>query len=152
MPEHSGEFSPPWIVSQEFWKATLQSDVSGIATDVKLFRESGCRIVHWYRIYRDPMPHVSLRDGVIRKLLAFVHRTMAIAQLTHLQLTSGLVHPDTFLIVPLTRKLVGQNKVYFAENVEVIGPSPPLSPPNEEPNSPGETPDSPDDTSQHVRH
>ena len=71
---------------------------------------------------------------------------MAIAQLTHLHLTvsssgttSGLVHPDAFPIVQLTRKLVGQNKVSLAENVEVFEPSPPLSPPGEEPNSPGET-------------
>ena len=35
--------------------------------------------------------------------------------------------------------------------VWVFEPSPPLSPPGEEPNSPGETLDSPDDTSQHVR-
>ena len=97
------------------------------------------------------MPHVSLQDGVIRKLLEFVHRMMAITQLTHLHLTvpssgtiSGLVHPDTSPIVPLTRKPVGQNKVSFAENVEVIKPSPPLSPPGEEPNSP-------DDTSQNAR-
>ena len=38
-------------------------------------------------------------------------------------------------------------QISFAENVEVIEPSPPLSPPGEEPNSPGETPDSLDDTS-----
>ena len=130
----------------------LRPDVSGI-TDVKPIRESGCRLVHRYRIYRDSMPHVCLQDGVIRKLLAFVHRPMAIAQLTHLHLTvpssgttSGLVHPDSFpglvhlASVQLTQKPVGPNKV-----------SPPLSPPGEEPNSPGEAQDSPDDTSQHVR-
>ena len=102
------------------------------------------------------MPHVSVRDGVIRKLLVFVHRTMKITQLTHLTVpssgtTSELVHPDSFPIIHLTRKPVGPNKVSFAENVEVIGPSPPLSPWGEEPNSPGEAQDSPDDTSQHVR-
>ena len=46
-------------------------DVSGVATDVKLFHEAGCRLVHRYWIYRDPLPHVSLRGKVMSKLHAF---------------------------------------------------------------------------------
>ena len=50
--------------------------------------------MHNYQIYRDPIPHPVLREGVVRKWIDFVCRTMAIAQLTHLHLTipaSGLV-------------------------------------------------------------
>ena len=72
-----GKFFPLWTVPREFWKAALRSDVSQIATDVNCSRNR-------YRVYIDPMPHVSLWDGMIRKIPAFVHRTMAIAQLTHL--------------------------------------------------------------------
>ena len=35
-------------------------DVSGMAVDVKLFHEAGCRLVHKYRIYGDPF-HTRLR-------------------------------------------------------------------------------------------
>ena len=58
------------------------------------------------------MPHVSLWGGVLRKLYTFVHRTMAITQLTHLHLTipssgttTGLVPRDCFPIVPLGQSL-----------------------------------------------
>ena len=64
--------------------------MSGIALYVKLFHESGCRLVHKYRIYYNLIPHPALRNGVIKKLLRFVHRAMAIAQLTHLHLTIPL--------------------------------------------------------------
>ena len=128
------------------WRAALQLDVSGVATDVKLFQESGCRLIHRYRIYRYPMPHVSLQGKVIRNLITFVHRTMAIAQLTRLHLTipsSGMttepVPPDCFPIVPLTRKPAGPNKVSFAADVEVIGSPPNLSSPEEEPDSPDQS-------------
>ena len=103
-------------------------DVSGVATDVKLFHEAGCRLVHRYWIYRDPLPHVSLRGKVMSKLHAFVNRTMVVAQLTHLHLsipssgtTTEPVPPECFPVVPLPRKSL---KVSFA--------------------SPGEVPDSPD--------
>ena len=85
-----------------------------------------------------------LRGKVVRNLITFVHRVMAIAQLNHLHLTipsSGTttepVPPDCFPVVPLPRKPVLPVKVSFAEDVEVIG-SPPTLP------SPGEEPDSPD--------
>ena len=44
--ETLGKFFPPWTVSWEFRSAALQLGVSGVATDVRLFRESGCRLVH----------------------------------------------------------------------------------------------------------
>ena len=52
-----------------FWHAALQSDVSGVATDVKLGHESGCHLVHRYRTFRDPMPHMSLRGKAISDLI-----------------------------------------------------------------------------------
>ena len=30
---------------------------SGIAVDARLFHEAGCRLVHKYRVYKDPFPH-----------------------------------------------------------------------------------------------
>ena len=82
-----GKFFPPWTVSRDIRNMALCPDVSGVATDVKLFHEAGCRLVHRYRIYRDPMPHVSLRGKVISNLIGFVNRAMAVAKLTHLHLT-----------------------------------------------------------------
>ena len=76
-----GKFVPPWTVSREFWQAALRPDMSGVETDVRLFHESGCRFVHRYRIYKDPMPHVSLQGKVVANLIMFVHRAT-----THLHL------------------------------------------------------------------
>ena len=58
-----------------------------MTTDVKLFHQSSCRLVHQYRIYQDPMPHVSLRGTVLRKLCAFVNQAMTVAWLTSLHLS-----------------------------------------------------------------
>ena len=65
----------------------LRPDVSGIAVDTRLFHEAGCRLVHKYRVYKDPFPHPALREGVIPHLLSFVDRAMAIARLTHLNIS-----------------------------------------------------------------
>ena len=48
---------PPWTVLRDFWTLALRPDVSGIAVDVKFFQEAGSRLVHKYRVYRDPLPH-----------------------------------------------------------------------------------------------
>ena len=80
-----GKFFPPWTVSRDLRQTALRPDVSGIAVDVRLFHEAGCRMVHKYRVYKDPFPHPALRGGgVINKLLSLVDRAMAIAKLTHL--------------------------------------------------------------------
>ena len=75
-----GKVSPCGL-SRDFC-AALWPDVSGMAVDIKLFHESGCQLLHRYRIYGDPLPHLALRGGVIKKFLAFVNWAMAIAQLT----------------------------------------------------------------------
>ena len=95
--------------------------------------ESGCRLVHRYRIFRDPMPHVSLRGKVITYLITFVNRAMAVAQLTHLHLsvsssgmTTGMAPPECFPVVPLPHK---PHRVSVASDVEVmVTPSTLLSP------------------------
>ena len=46
--------------------------VSRVAVDVLLFYEAGRRLVHRYRVYKDPFPHPALRDGVIPRLLSYV--------------------------------------------------------------------------------
>ena len=77
---------PAWTVTREFWKRALQPEISGIAVDVTLFHESRRRLVHKYRVYRDPLPHPALREGKISRLISMANRAMAVAQLTQLRL------------------------------------------------------------------
>ena len=81
---------PAWTVARDFWKAALRPEVSGIAVDIKLFHETGRRLVHKYRVYQDPWPHPALRDGRITKLISLVNRAMVIAQLTQLRIAIPL--------------------------------------------------------------
>ena len=48
------KFFPPWTVTRSVWQTALRPDVSGIAVDARLFHEAGCRLVHRYRVYKDP--------------------------------------------------------------------------------------------------
>ena len=57
------KFFPPWTVTREVWQTALRPDVSGIAVDACLFHEAGCRLVHRYRVHKDPFPHPALRGG-----------------------------------------------------------------------------------------
>ena len=77
---------PAWTVTRDFWEQALKPEISGIAVDIRLFHESGKRLIHKYRVYQDPLPHPALREGRITKLLSFVNRAMVIAQLTHLRI------------------------------------------------------------------
>ena len=77
---------PAWTVTRDFWEQALKPEISGIAVDIRLFHESGRRLIHKYRVYQDPLPHPALREGRITKLLSFVNRAMVIAQLTHLRI------------------------------------------------------------------
>ena len=83
------KFVPPWTVPRDLWMKALRPDVSRIAVDARLFHEAGCRLVHKYRVYKDPFPHPALQggEGVLARLLSFVTRAMAIAQLTHLRIS-----------------------------------------------------------------
>ena len=85
------------MVTREVWHDALRPDVSGVAVDALLFHEAGSRLVHRYRVYKDPFPHPALRDGVIPRLLSSVCRVMAIARLTHLRLS-----------IPLSGALLGK--------------------------------------------
>ena len=51
------KFFPPWTVTRDVWQTTLRPDVSSIAVDARLFHEAGCRLVHRYRVYKDPFSH-----------------------------------------------------------------------------------------------
>ena len=77
---------PSWTVPRDFWAKALRPEISGIAVDVMLFHESGRKLVHKYRVYRDPLPHPALREGRISKLISLANRAMVIAQLTQLRL------------------------------------------------------------------
>ena len=77
---------PSWTVPRDFWAKALRPEISGIAVDVMLFHESGRKLVHKYRVYRDPLPHPALREGRISKLISLANRAMVIAQLTQLRM------------------------------------------------------------------
>ena len=118
------KFFPPWTVSRHVWQTALQPDVSGVAVDARLFHEAGCRLVHRYRVYKDPFPHPALREGVILRLLSCVGRAMAIARLTHLRIsipTSGAppghVPADCFPGGAPRRNRPGSLRVSFADDV-----------------------------------
>ena len=115
---------PPWTVPRELWQMALQPKVLGIAVDVRLFHEAGSRLVHTYRIYKDPLPHPALRGGVIPKLLSFVGRAMAIAQLTQLRISipsSGAppkeVPADYFPSTDSSAVTIAPRRLTFAPNI-----------------------------------
>ena len=121
-------FFPPWTVTQSVWLHALRPEVSGIAVDALLFNEAGRRLVHRYRIYRDPFPHPALRGGFVSRLLSCVCRAMAIARLTHLRISipsSGCLLVRCLQSVfwggaphvhPLSRRHVS-----FADEVNMLG-------------------------------
>ena len=115
---------PPWTVPRELWQTALQPEVSGIAVDVRLFHEAGSRLVHKYRIYKDPLPYPALRGGVIPKLLSFVGRAMAIAQLTQLRISipssgapPGEVPADYFPGADSSAVKIARRRVTFAPDI-----------------------------------
>ena len=118
---------PPWTVTRNIWQAALRPDVSGIAVDVCLFHKAGCRLIHKYRVHKDPLPHPALREGIIPNLLSFVDRAMAIAQLTHLRISipasgapPGEVPADCFPgVVPPAGAAVTR-RVSFAPEVSIL--------------------------------
>ena len=96
-------------------------------------------------IYKDPLPHVSLRGPVIRNLLALVNQAMAVVRLTSLHLSipsSGMTPPlDCLDSAPVTPAPLNQHprhiaSVLFASDIEVIEYNPVRSSRMEEPDSP----------------
>ena len=112
----------------DFWLTAFHPDVSGVAVDARLFHDSGCCLVHKYRVYRDPFPHRALRGRVMNRLLALASRAMAIAQLHITIPASGslteAVLEHCFPHVPLPRALVSSRRVSFASKVTVLGTIP----------------------------
>ena len=84
--DHVSKAFPAWTVPRDFWNKALRPEISGIAVDVMLFHESGRKLVHKYRVYRDPLPHPALREGKISKLILLATRAMVVAQLTTLRI------------------------------------------------------------------
>ena len=88
-PEEYSKVFPSVDCTRDLWMTALRPDISGISVDARLFHEAGCRLVHKYCVYKDPFPHSALRGGgggVFPRLLSFVGRAMAIAQLTQLHI------------------------------------------------------------------
>ena len=112
---------PAWTVTRDFWKQALKPEISGIAVDITLFRESGRRLVHKYRVYRDPLPHPALCEGKISRLISLANRAMAIAQLTQLRIAipssgnaRGEVSIDCFPMTEDVDKTKVTKRVSFA--------------------------------------
>ena len=106
----------------------FRPDVLGITVDARLFHEVGCRLVHRYRVYKDPFPHPALRGGVVPRLLSCVSRAMAIAQLTHLRISvpaseapPGQVPADCYPWGAPHTKRPSPRHVSFAEDVTMLG-------------------------------
>ena len=121
------KFFPPWTVPRDFWLTALRLDVSGVAVDARLFHNSGCRLVHKYRVYGDPFPYRALRGRVMNTLLTLVSRAMTIAQLTQLPASGSVtqaVPEHCFPHVPLPRALVSSRRVSFASKVTLLGTIP----------------------------
>ena len=119
---------PAWTVPRDFWTKALRPEISGIAVDVMLFHESGRKLVHKYRVYRDPLPHPSLREGRISKLISLVNRAMVIAQLTQLRMAipasghaPGEVPMDCFPKLTDERETTDNKRVSFAAVDEAMG-------------------------------
>ena len=135
---------PPWTVTWDVWQAVLRPDVSGIAVDVRLFHEAGSRLVHKYCVYKDPLPHPALREGIIPRLLSFVDRAMAIAQLTHLRISipesgapPGEVPADCFPGAVTSADAAAPRRVSFSPEVSILT--------EEMPSEPADTAFPPDD-------
>ena len=101
--------------------------------DDRLFHEAGCQLVHKYCVYKDPFPHPGGGGGVLPRLLSFVARAKAIAQLTHLHIVfpasgaaPGQVLEQCFLCCMPSRGLTDPHRVSFASDVTVLGGEPPV--------------------------
>ena len=75
-----GKCFPPWTVTHAAWTAALGPKVSGIATDLMLFRQHGAQLVHRYRVYAYNLPHQSLRGSFMANLSRFTHQASAEAR------------------------------------------------------------------------
>ena len=105
----------------------LHPEVSGIAVDAQLFHEAGCRLVHKYRVYKDPFPHPAFPGGVLPRLLSLVGQAMAITQLTQLRISipasgasPGQVPEECFPGGTSSRELTSPRRASFASDVTVL--------------------------------
>ena len=118
---------PSWTVPRDFWAKALRPEISGIAVDVMLFHESGRKLVHKYRVYRDPLPHPALREGRISKLISLANRAMVIARLTQLRMAipasghaPGEVPVDCFPKLTNVPNTPDRKRVSFATMDEAV--------------------------------
>ena len=137
---------PAWTVTQDFWEQALKPKISGIAVDIGGVRttiavESGRRLVHKYRVYRDPLPHPALREGRISRLISLANRAMAIAQLTQLRIAipssgnePGEVPIDCFPMTDDMDKIKATKRVSFATGGQLL--TVPIEPPVAKPEKP----------------
>ena len=116
-----------WTVPRDFWAKALRPEISGIAVDVMLFHESGRKLVHKYRVYRDPLPHPALREGRISKLISLANRAMVIARLTQLRMAipasghaPGEVPVDCFPKLTNVPNTPDRKRVSFATMDEAV--------------------------------
>ena len=63
-----GRWFPFWIVIGATWHKALKPPVSGVSTNVELFRENGSSLIHNYRVFGRSAAHTSLRGTFMTKL------------------------------------------------------------------------------------
>ena len=126
--DHVSKAFPAWTVPRDFWNKALRPEISRIAVDVMLFHESGRKLVHKYRVYRDPLPHPALREGKISKLILLATWAMVVAQLTTLRIAipasghaPGEVPLDCFPEIKDVTNKTDTRRVSFAAVDNTIG-------------------------------
>ena len=102
------------------------SRCSGIAVDARLFHEARCRLVHRYRVYKDPFPHPALKGGVIPRLLSSVrtgHRPTHPSKDLRSSVGGppGQVPADCYPGGAPPKNRLSSRHVSFAEYVTVLG-------------------------------
>ena len=75
-----GRWFPPWTVARMAWNAALKPKVSGVAMTLCSLASPGPDWSTVYRVYRDYVPHLSLRRMFMARLSDFTHRACAEAR------------------------------------------------------------------------
>ena len=89
---------PPWTVSRDRWCATMNSTISGVATDALLFSRTGVPLVHRYRVFSRAGTHVAFQGTYMARLCLFIYTDDAerreLHNLNHARSSASRMSPD----------------------------------------------------------